>query len=214
MDICAAPDCPDLAVCRGYCNRHYRRILRNGDTTTIKKTGPKPRPLAERFWEHVVKGETPDDCWDWLGEGSKYGYGLLGVGGHDGGHMLAHRFSYELHIGLLTTEEKVRHVVCANPPCTNPRHLAKGSQADNVADTVRMGRTAKGEQSSRLKHPTSYPFGSAHARSRLTEHQVVEMLSAIEKGTFKTVAYARKFGVSHATISRAVRGKTWKHVSA
>ena len=39
----------------------------------------------------------------------------------------------------------VRHVVCDNPPCCNPKHLTSGSQKDNIHDAVRKGRMASGD---------------------------------------------------------------------
>jgi hypothetical protein len=37
----------------------------------------------------------------------------------------------------------VRHVVCGNPLCCNPRHLAIGSAADNANDTIADGSTTR-----------------------------------------------------------------------
>ena len=27
---------------------------------------PVHRPLAARFWDKVVQGDTPNDCWEWV----------------------------------------------------------------------------------------------------------------------------------------------------
>jgi len=42
-----------------------------------QKTGPKPRPLAERFFEKVEK--MPSGCWHWTGQLSTTGYGAISV---------------------------------------------------------------------------------------------------------------------------------------
>src|SRR4051812_32182468 len=80
--ICAAP-----AVTRGFCGKHYRRLLRNGTTAD----GPRARrPLVERFWLRVRVGMAAA-CWPWLGARSN-GYGMIKV--HTGRDLRTHRVAY------------------------------------------------------------------------------------------------------------------------
>jgi hypothetical protein len=45
---------------------------------------------------------------------------------------------------------------CDNRLCVNPEHLFLGTNADNVADRVRKGRTVKGPRVTHCKHGHEY----------------------------------------------------------
>src|SRR5439155_20542430 len=110
---------------------HYRQFRR--------------RPERERFFAFVVKGEHPDDCWDWTGYVSKHGYGYFHSSDHHGHN--ASRVSWILHNGPIPNRLHVLHN-CPNgdnPRCTNPRHLFVGTAADNIRDAARKGRVKRGE---------------------------------------------------------------------
>jgi hypothetical protein len=100
---------------------------------------PASRPIEERFAEkYRVNPKT--GCWDWVGCTSR-GYGYIGLGvALGGGLILAHRFSYEHHIGPIPDGKIVRHC-CDNPLCMNPAHLLLGVHGDNMQDMKRTGRS-------------------------------------------------------------------------
>jgi hypothetical protein len=39
---CTVPGCETPAICRGYCKMHYKRLLKHGDATVVKKGGNTP----------------------------------------------------------------------------------------------------------------------------------------------------------------------------
>jgi hypothetical protein len=90
------------------------------------KTGPKAKPLAEKFWAKVDRrGE--DECWPWLGatrNGTSYG-----SIGHQGKNLIAYRVSFELHCRLLEQGEWVLRT-CDDQTCVNPKHLYVGDRLD------------------------------------------------------------------------------------
>lgn len=147
----------------------------------------------KRFWDQVDTSGGDDACWPWLGTRSDAGYGQIGI---DGRHELAHRYSYMLHIGPLGPDEHVCHV-CDNPPCANPRHLFKGSAADNMTDKVKKGR---------------HLIGSQVGTSKLTEDQVREIRARYAAGGISQAALGREYGVHQHPIWAIVNGKSWKHV--
>ena len=109
-----------------------------------KRRGEELRPLrprklnAETFAYFV---DQTGDCWVWRGDLTGDGYGRFG-GHRPGISVLAHRLSWEMHVGPIPPGLDVLQR-CDNPPCVNPAHLFLGTQADNNADRLRKGRYKK-----------------------------------------------------------------------
>lgn len=145
---------------------------------------------AAQFWQQVNK---TDGCWEWTGRLNSNGYGVLTASGA----IYAHRFSYQIHVRPVEKDECVLHR-CDNPRCVRPDHLFIGTRTDNSADKVNKGRQPKGNDCPNAK---------------LTPKLVRVARELVANGQ-KLTALARSFGVSHASLSRAVSGKTWRHVDA
>lgn len=152
-----------------------------------RRKGPLPKPINERFWAKVKKCG-PDDCWPWLASRNKDGYGRIGIGGHYGTMLLAHRVSWELNIGAIPDGLHVLHR-CDNPKCVNPKHLFLGSQTDNMADKAEKGR-AGGE-----RHPS--------AKLSLAEVDNIRRASGLHR------EIASQFGISRQSVSNIKSGKSW-----
>lgn len=104
--------------------------------------GPKPKPIAERFWPRVEKRDA-DECWEWKGSRLQKGYGTMPCWPFKR-PALAHRVSWEIHNGNIPDGLIVCHR-CDNPPCVNPAHLFLGSHQDNLRDMVKKGRQVLGD---------------------------------------------------------------------
>src|SRR5262245_56294238 len=84
--------------------------------------------VKRRFWSKVQKTET---CWLWTGAKTR-GYGAINIDHHA---VLAHRVSYELHIGPIPDGLYVLHR-CDVHACVRPDHLFLGTHLDNIQDMV------------------------------------------------------------------------------
>ena len=110
-----------------------------------------------------------------------------------------HRLVFEVHYGYMPPV--VMHL-CDVPGCYNPRHLRGGTQAENMADMKKKGRSRG-------------PVGEKQHDAVLTEAQVREIRDWFSNshrlGTQKQLA--KKYGVSCSTIGSIKMGKTWKHLA-
>ena len=100
--------------------------------------GRPTQPVKERFWKYIeAKGS--DECWEWKGQRDRYGYGKFKYKTDKWRDVKAHRLVWEFTYGPIPKGEGyhgtvIRHFVCDNPPCCNPKHLKPGTTAENNAD--------------------------------------------------------------------------------
>ena len=144
-----------------------------------------------RFWSKV-KIASPDECWEWGGYiGPPGGYGRLQVNHVP---LYAHRIAYVLAYNEIPSGGIVCHS-CDNPKCVNPAHLWIGTQADNVADRVRKGRTAR-------------QYGESAGNAKLTRSTVLEIRRKFSEGV-RQVQLAREYGISKPHIHSIVHNVKW-----
>jgi len=161
--------------------------------------------LAQRFWSKVQKS---DGCWEWTAACKGRGYGA--IGSRRGGirvQQLAHRVSWELHFGPIPPGLFVCHH-CDTPTCCNPAHLFVGTAADNSADMVAKGRSARGDWNGSRMRPEARPRGERNGRARLTFKQVQAIRVRIARGEQKR-DIAKDYGVSEGAVWHIATGRNW-----
>jgi hypothetical protein len=139
-------------------------------------------PAEARFWRGAfVRG--PDECWPWLWERDRHGYGRIFVKlGPRWSTVLAHRYAF-----FLTHRRwpRVARHTCDHPWCVNPAHLRDGTQRENLQDMWARGR--------------------GRPRAKLTPAQV----EAIRADRRPQRQIAAEYGVQQPAISRIKAGVRW-----
>jgi len=99
-----------------------------------------PKDRVARFWGKVATkcGQTPEDCWLWLGSLDRYGYGRFSLSSKK--RIGAHKFSLELALGHPLEPGQFACHTCDNRDCVRPEHLYAGSPRENVRDIAERGR--------------------------------------------------------------------------
>lgn len=112
------------------------------------------KTTEERFWKKVHKRE--GTCWTWTAATDKDGYGVFWFNGKA---QYAHRVSWQLKHGLITSDQVVCHR-CDTPTCVKPDHLFLGDYYTNIQDRVKKQRSSLNE---------------SNPNSKLTKEQVREI---------------------------------------
>ena len=87
---------------------------------------PKVRAPIDRFLEKTKNAD--NGCIEWTAYVGVNGYGRFYV---DGRGALAHRWSYQFHVGPIPEGLVIDHL-CRNTRCVNPNHLEPVTTSENV----------------------------------------------------------------------------------
>lgn len=147
------------------------------------------KPIDQRIARAIVEEATeraersgPHNCLIWPDRLDANGYGVTAWLGGVRSHRLAYSAAYHDPGDLM-----VRHEKCGNPSCFDYLHLSEGTAADNMADTIRMGR-------------------HSNKPSVMTAEMTAEAVALIDEG-YSITAVASTLGVGFGTVQRAVKGK-------
>jgi len=200
MHVQSTDPCPTCGTPRAICPVCGRTFPAkwNKPTATCSpkcRTDGSVKPIEKRVWSKVAWDDSEDDCWPWIGNRGKHGYGLFSFTPRR--RVFAHRIVWELANGrpLLRTEFICHR--CDNPPCVRPSHLFVGTQAENLADMRTKGRHSRGE---------------SRPAAKLTEAQVREIRLYYATGTVSQGALSRAYGLTRSSIDDLLKRRTWKHV--
>lgn len=171
-------------------------------------------PAELRFEAKTARGEGDDACWLWTAGKDKDGYGKFTVQRPDGSgqrHVRAHTFAWERAHGPVPAGMVLMHR-CDTPACVRVDHLRLGTVAENVADRVAKGRSARGLRSGHYTKPERMPRGARHGNSTIGEEQARRVRELLGSGLMPAeIAGAMRISVHVVRQIRA--GKTWRHVA-
>lgn len=150
----------------------------------------------QRFYAQVRKTK---GCWEWQGHTLSNGRGRIHV---DGKRLLAHRYSYVLHVGPIPKGLCICHH-CDNPKCVRPSHLFVGTLKENQQDCLRKGRFNKEARGKK---------GVLHHKVILSESQVMEIRAWRPYKGETMDQLASRMGMSNSGIQKVIYGQNWKHL--
>lgn len=150
-----------------------------------------------RFWSKVAKGNSAE-CWDWIGNLYKDGYGQVMINKTS---RRAHRISYELTVGPIPAGMVIMHK-CDNRKCVNPNHLCLGTQKENIHDMIAKGRKAP-----------IYRQGSLNGRATIAEDDIRYIRAVAVKGRGGNVQMlAEKYSITTTQVLSILSKKSWSHI--
>jgi len=128
---CEEPGCESTPskLRRGLCWKHYHKALRQGAIVGIQPSLLSRTP--EQAMAALLGSISPDGCW--LAKDSRIdpstGYAAMSAKGYR--TRLAHRLSYEIHVGSIPAGLQLDHL-CRVRHCFNPAHLEPVTSRENI----------------------------------------------------------------------------------
>ena len=150
----------------------------------------RTKDVKIRFWEKVKR--LPSGCWEWTAQKGPGGYGRFWLNGR---MQYSHRVSWVLANEQIPAGLYVLHH-CDNPSCVRPCHLFVGTIRDNCLDSIRKGRSCRGER---------------NRSARLVANDVIQIRRDRDGGE-SIRSIASRYEMTVMNISCIVRGLRWKHL--
>lgn len=131
---CSIATCESRSRTRGYCVKHYSRLLATGSAETPLKRYRNPE---ESFKSRCRQTET--GCVVWSGSLATGGYGMMSANGKK---VRAHRYAWERVNGPIPDGLVIDHI-CGNRACVNVDHLRPTTRKQNNENRIVLESTNK-----------------------------------------------------------------------
>ena len=182
---CSIEGCGDKLLCRGLCNKHYKRWQTYGDSMHSKTDEFRKKQIE--FLEGLIS-DPPDSCVLWIGTRDPSGYGRNNIDGS--GTIAVHRYVLQQYTGINGDGLDACHGPCHNTSCINPKHLYWGTRSKNQSDRVRDGTDNR---------------GTKHHANKLSEDEVLK----IRASDLSNRKVGKMFNVSEKTVRDIKSRVTW-----
>lgn len=157
-----------------YARHAWKRALVDGyrreQCKRCSKLNPVDIPAKIRFWDHVDKTSSRNECWLWRGRKDESGtgkhrrarYGRFTIPGAR--NMMAHRYAWELRNGKIPKGMEIDHL-CGITACVNPDHLEAVTRRENLRRAIghRWGTCKQGHK---IKGDNIYEYTSNGRKKR------------------------------------------------
>lgn len=221
---CISDGCDRKHYAKGFCTKHYQRLISKGDVSDPKKRlgcyvdgcdeEHSRKGLCSKHYHRLRKTGRFDvkvivgnpqkrlmtnvsitESGCW--EWNKYKKNGYGVTVLKGKQEQAHRASWKVFVGDIENGMQINHK-CHNRACINPDHLYKGTQVENMRDMEGSGRAnrARGERA---------------GLSVLSVENVISIKKLIKQGS-SNLQLSDQFNVAPTTISAIRNNKTWRNI--
>lgn len=171
---------------RGYCTRHYTRLLRHGSTTG----GGYGRGHVQEFFRGHVLNYDAKDCLIWPFARNRAGYAIMHSGGSK---IVSNLVCQEIHGPAPTPHHQAAHS-CGrgSDGCVSPLHLRWATRDQNMKEMVVHGRSLR---------------GSRNHFVRLSEADVLSVRRMLGRKSQRAIAI--EYGVTQSAIAAIATGKSW-----
>lgn len=161
---------------------------------------------TERILARGVRSS--DGCLEWTGAMFRHGYGRTCWRTRS---TYVHRWAWEHAHGPIPDGKFVLHL-CNNRRCFEPTHLELGDQDRNMSYAADCGRSASGERNGCAKLDAS----QVAVIRGLDEHGLINRTKGKQYnlGAIQRQKLAALFGITGATLTDVLSGKSWKGVEA
>lgn len=184
---CSVKGCERDFYGRSFCKYHYQKERNNGGLKPLPKIDP-----ISHFWLRVHTTADDTECWLWKGCTNGRGYGQYRVNGKC---WATHRYAWTVSYGRIADGLCILHK-CDNPPCCNPKHLALGTQQENMQDKQIKGRQL---------------FGKHVNVAKLDDVMALQIFQRLDSGE-SPHQIAKTTPICASTIYSMKKGVTWQHL--
>lgn len=221
MKKCSVPTCSCQARSKGYCNKHYKRLLRYGDPEKQlriergkHKTCTVPgcslahiaRGLCSNHYALMKRNGKPETVRVFKNSYIKDGYRYIYVSYRH--YEPEHRLVMEARLGRkLQPDEHVHHIDenTLNNDISNLQLLS-------ASEHMKAHRRALSDASGKARKERGLALGEKNIKAVLTPSQVLEIRSKYSRGVTTLASLGKEYGVTKYAIYDIIHRRSWTHI--